>query len=40
MFILSPHQVLEDYGSQLAHLVKELRQIHKDFAEWEGNLAT
>lgn len=28
-------QILEDYGSQLSHLTKELSQIQKDFAEWQ-----
>lgn len=28
-------QILEDYGSQLSHLAKELSQIRNDFAEWE-----
>ena len=29
-------QILEDYHQQLSHLVKELTQIQKEFAEWEG----
>ncbi len=29
-------QILEDYSQQLSHLVKELSQIQKDFAEWEA----
>lgn len=29
-------QILEDYSQQLSHLVKELMQIQKDFAEWEA----
>ncbi|MCJ1470572.1 hypothetical protein MMC07_009218 [Pseudocyphellaria aurata] len=27
-------KILEDYGSQLSHLTKEVSQIQKDFAEW------
>ncbi|KAI4289223.1 MAG: hypothetical protein L6R35_001514 [Caloplaca aegaea] len=27
-------KILEDYSSQLAHLSKELEQLHKDFKEW------
>jgi hypothetical protein len=30
-------QILEDYDAQLSHLTKELTQIQKDLAEWEGN---
>ena len=30
-------QILEDYDAQLSHLMKELTQIQKDLAEWEGN---
>ena len=32
-----PDQILEDYSLQLAHLTKELHQIQKDLAEWEGS---
>lgn len=31
-------QILEDYSSQLAHLTKELHQIQKELAEWEGTV--
>ncbi|KAL8850174.1 MAG: hypothetical protein Q9221_004860 [Calogaya cf. arnoldii] len=27
-------KILEDYSSQLAHLAKELEELHKDFKEW------
>lgn len=36
-FHIIPKQILEDYSSQLAHLTKELSQIQKDLAEWEGS---
>lgn len=38
-FHVIPGQILEDYSSQLAHLTKELHQIQKDLAEWEGSTA-
>lgn len=28
-------QILEDYGSQLSHLTKELSLIQKDFEAWD-----
>jgi hypothetical protein len=34
------YQILEGYGSQLAHLTKEVQQIQKEFAEWEESITT